>query len=374
MAADAAGVSCAACHQARARSTIGQADYEIETPRLQSLSGSRNPLARAAYALWVRTHPEAHRRAYRPVAQGSALCVTCHKAHVDRPVGERWLKVMDDASSWQVGSDVARSGLRLPVRAGDCLACHMPPGTEGRSHRFAAANTALPALRGDRKQLAAVTRFLQAGNVTVDIFALVIGEPAREVLAPLDRLQAAVRRGGSARVDVLVRAPGVGHLFPGGKSDLAECWLELRAVDESGRTVFWSGRADEGSPVDPGAHFFRTVWTDAGAHAVERNETWKAQAVVYRRLIEPQGASLVRFRLTVPSDAGDRLHLTARLRYRAVPWDFTRRVFERLKTPPPRLPIVTLAESAVDLAVVSAGAPPPGSPSPQGPPERDFDR
>jgi tetratricopeptide (TPR) repeat protein len=376
----AAGVPCAACHLARARSTMGQADFEVELPRLQRMAGSRNPLVRTAYGLRVRRDLEAHRRAYRPDPE---ICSTCHKSHLDRPVnGDHWFRVMDDHSSWQVGSDAARTGVRLPVSAGDCMGCHMPPGAAGRSHRFAAANTALPALRNDRDQLAAVTRFLQAGGVTVDLFAMTRGVaagaapssvPAEEIFGPLDRLPATVRRGESTRVDALVRTPGVGHLFPGGKSDIAECWLELRAVDDRGRTLFWSGRADEGSPVDPGAHFFRTLWTDGDARPVERHEAWKARAVVYRRLIEPQGASVVRFRLEVPADAGERIRLTARLRYRTFPWDFTRWVFERLRVSPPRPPIVTLAEDQVDLAVVPAEAPLPDLRTPE-PREGDFER
>jgi tetratricopeptide (TPR) repeat protein len=381
----AAGVPCAACHLTRVRSTMGQADFEVEVPRLQRLAASRNPLARLAYGLAVRLNPEAHRRAYRPDPE---VCSACHKAHLDRPVnGDRWFRVMDDRSSWQVGSDAAQSGERPLAAAGDCLGCHMPPGAAGRSHRFAAANTALPALRGDRAQLAAVTAFLQAGGVTVDLFAMtpgipaasISGErpptgPAEEVFGPLDRLPATVRRGESTRIDVLVRTPGVGHLFPGGKSDVAECWLELRAVDDRGRTLFWSGRAGEDSPVDPGAHFFRTVWTGDDAVEVQRQEAWKARAVVYRRLIEPRGASVVRFRLDVPREAGDRIRLTTRLRYRKFPWDFTRRVFERLRAAPPRPPIITLAEDSVDLAVVPEGAPLPDLRTPQASLEADFDR
>ena len=44
-----------------------------------------------------------------------------------------------------------------------------------RSHRFAAANTAVPFVNGDRAQLDEVQKFLRDGQITVDVFALVRG-------------------------------------------------------------------------------------------------------------------------------------------------------------------------------------------------------
>ncbi len=108
-----------------------------------------------------------------------------------------------------------------------------------RSHRFAAANTALPFVNGDAAQLKAVQDFLRDGQITVDIFGLVrspaarrprrrddrrprpsrvprarsrVGEesmnfgaaqnflaPAADVIAPLGKVDAVVRRGDSVR-------------------------------------------------------------------------------------------------------------------------------------------------------------------------------
>jgi enediyne biosynthesis protein E4 len=198
------------------------------------------------------------------------------------------------------------------------------------------------------------------------------GGALEEIYAPLDRVPATVRRGESTGVYVIVRSRGVGHLFPGGKSDLGDCWLELKAVDERGRTVFWSGRGEEDGPVDPGAHFFRTVFADGEGGRVERHEVWAARAVAYRRQVDPDGAQAARFDLRVPATAaevGDTLTLTARLRYRKFSFELTRWAFAEVGSSAPRLPILTLAESAVSLRVVAPGAalpamesPPPASP------------
>src|SRR6266403_1798847 len=59
----------------------------------------------------------------------------------------------------------------------------------------------------------------------------------RPVTAPIDRTDAAVRRGDDTRVDVVVRTRKVGHFFPGGTVDAFDVWLELQATDEKGQTI-----------------------------------------------------------------------------------------------------------------------------------------
>ena len=149
------------------------------------------------------------------------------------------------------------------------------PGNDSgmiRSHRFPGANTALPTANRDDVQLQTVIDFLKAGQVTVDLFALVrggelpegvevpaagerriastfavgeeselsvpprMGVPAVEeiVTAPLNRDGVALVRGESVRVDAVVRTRNVGHFFPGGTVDAFDVWLELQAVDDAG--------------------------------------------------------------------------------------------------------------------------------------------
>ncbi len=149
------------------------------------------------------------------------------------------------------------------------------------SHRFPGANTALPTVNEDAAQLKATEDFLASGALTVDIFALspasaplkaaslkagsvgehelsttfAVGEEAETkinpdaisnaeaapVTAPLNRVQPAVRRGDTVRVDVVVRTKRIGHFFPGGTVDAYDTWLELKGVDDKGQTIFWSG-------------------------------------------------------------------------------------------------------------------------------------
>ena len=145
---------------------------------------------------------------------------------------------------------------------------------------FPAANTALPFANQDQHQMDLEQNFLKSGVVSIDIFAMstaapkesagatphpelqttfAVGEEAEmpttgeaigsaaPVTAPLNEVNAAVRRGDSVRVDVVVRTRKVGHFFPGGTVDAFDTWVELKGVDDKGRTIFWSGGvADDG--------------------------------------------------------------------------------------------------------------------------------
>src|SRR6185295_16746165 len=58
-----------------------------------------------------------------------------------------------------------------------------------------------------------------------------------EVVAPLDKVDAAVHPGDSLRVEVVVRTRKVGHFFPGGTVDAFDVWVELQATDDNGRVI-----------------------------------------------------------------------------------------------------------------------------------------
>ncbi len=383
-----AGLTCTACHMISAvRSSMGQGDYEITVPPLHDLAASDNRWLNLVHDLLVRLDPEPHRRTFiRPFFRGPdspAFCSTCHKVHLDEPVNNyRWIRGFNEYDNWQA-SGVSGQGARsfyYPPEPMNCIDCHMPlvPSDDAankkgliRSHRFPGANTALPTANRDVEQLRTVTEFLQANQVTVDVFGMTAAEPAPEggltpqlegpelatsfavgeeqgmavgrgiaaagpaetLFAPLDRIPATVRRGESTRIDVVVRTRGVGHFFPGGTVDAFDCWLELKAEDENGRVVFWSGMADEASPVEPGAHFYRALMIDAHGNPINKRNAWANRATVYVRLIPPGAADTVHFRLAVPADAGDELTLTARLNYRKFSWFNTRWAFAGVPDP-----------------------------------------
>ncbi len=107
----------------------------------------------------------------------------------------------------------------------------------------------------------------------------------------------------------MVRTRKVGHFFPGGTVDAFDTWVELKAVDDQGQTIFWNGAvADDGKgPVDPGAHFYRSLQVDEHGNPINKRNAWATRAVVYVHLIPPGAADTIHYRLKIPPNAGHKI-------------------------------------------------------------------
>ncbi|MGH9765011.1 MAG: multiheme c-type cytochrome, partial [Blastocatellia bacterium] len=344
-----AGLACTSCHSMiHVGSTMGQGNFEIEYPPLHDLATSKNPVIRFLHDFLLRSDPEPHRETFIKNfhrAQTPEFCSACHKVHLDVPVNSyRWFRGFDEYDNWQ-GSGVSGQGARsfyYPPKPSTCADCHMPlvasndpAARDGKihSHRFPGANTALPYENQDPVQLKTVQDFLKDGQVSIDVFGLSrtaepkdetgkgpaasqeprlsstfgVGEESSsfdrgqgqspgaepaEVIAPLDKVNATVRRGESVRVEVVVRTRKVGHFFPGGTVDAFDVWVELEAVDSNGQPIFHSGSVEDGGkgPVDPGAHFYRSLQIDDHGNVINKRNAWSARSVAYVRLIPPGAA------------------------------------------------------------------------------------
>jgi tetratricopeptide (TPR) repeat protein len=314
------------------------------------------------------------------------------------------------------------------------------------SHSFAAANTALPFANDDQVHLAETETFLADHEVSVDIFAIspearakssgssaqatpgagaaavtttnpprpslqttfAVGEEAESsvpvnespesatpvalLTAPLNRTTASVRPDSTYRVNVVVRTRKLGHFFPGGTVDAFDCWVALTATDDKGQTIFSSGEVEDGGkgPVDPGAHFYRSLQIDAHGNPINKRNAWATRAVVYVHLIPPGAADTIHYRLQIPANAAGHIHLDAKVNYRKFAWFGTQFAFAGVRTPGqpadtvapnyddshyeftgdsthlpggakgiPNLPVVVMAENKVDLQVLPATAPEP---------------
>src|ERR1700693_2185635 len=433
-----AGLGCMMCHSiAEVKSTMGQGDFYLEYPKLHELAAAQNPVARALHDFLIRLNPEPHRRVFlKPFmkTQTAEFCSSCHKVHLDVPVNHyRWIRGFNEYDNWQAsgGSGQGARSFYYPPKPQQCADCHMPAESSTdagningvvHSPRFPGANTALPTANEDAAQLRLTEGFLKSGALTVDIFAVspaqvplktgatsqselattfAVGEEAEPkstpgtageaapVTAPLNRVQPALRRGDTVRVDVVVRTKKVGHFFPGGTVDAYDTWLELKGTDDRGQTVFWSGMAEDGGkgPVEKGAHFYRSLQIDEHANPINKRNAWATRSVVYVRLIPPGAADTVHYRMSIPENAGNKVTLHARLCYRKFSWFGTQQAFagqpdlSRLNAVAPDyddrptiftaslngvsakeekipdLPIVTVAENEVTLPVAAHNAP-----------------
>lgn len=427
-----AGLGCMMCHSiATVKSTMGQGDFVLEYPELHQLAASKNPLVRAFHDYVIQLNPEPHRRVFlKPFmrTQTAEFCSSCHKVHLDFPVNHyRWIRGFNEYDNWQA-SAVSGQGARsfyYPPQPQQCADCHMPATQSNdmgnihgvvHSHAFPGANTALPTANQDKQQFDLTVQFLKRA-VTVDIFALsparklasgqapqsdlattfAVGEEAEmstpagaeveaaPVTAPLNRVLPSLQRGGDVTVDVVVRTRGVGHFFPGGTVDAYDTWLELKATDDRGRVIFWSGAVenDGRGPVEPGAHMYRSLLIDEHGNPIDKRNAWSSRATVYVHLIPPGAADTVHYRVQVPNDAGSKIRLHARLLYRKFSWINTQFAYAGVSqagenTPDfddrpmtfngdvsavsgklkyiPDLPIVSLAEDDVELPVADRNA------------------
>src|SRR5262245_57880627 len=186
-----AGLGCTSCHAiTRVGSTMGQGDFVVEYPPLHDLAVSDQPVLRFVHDRLTYIDPQPHRETFlKPFhrEQTAEFCSSCHKVHLDQPVNNyRWFRGFNDYDNWQA-SGISGEGARsfyYPPKSQKCADCHMatvksddPAAKNGvvKSHRFAAANTAVPFVNGDRAQLEAVQNFLRDGQISVDVFGLVRG-------------------------------------------------------------------------------------------------------------------------------------------------------------------------------------------------------
>jgi tetratricopeptide (TPR) repeat protein len=441
-----AGLACTSCHSiVHVKSTMGQGDFEIEYPPLHDLAVSDNPALAWTHDYLLKLAPRPHRETFLKNfhrQQIPEFCSSCHKVHLDVPVNSyRWFRGFNEYDNWQA-SGVSGEGARsfyYPKSPQKCADCHMPlvasadpGGRDGQvhSHRFPAANTALPFVNQDHEQLRITQDFLRDGQISVDVFGLVRGEGTAlvegraaagseprlastfaqgeesgsfgaaqtflskpvQVVAPLDKVAPGVRRGESVRVDVVVRTRKVGHFFPGGTVDAFDVWVELEAVDARGRTIFHSGSVgDDGKgPVEPGAHFYRSLLLDEHGNPINKRNAWMARSLAYVRLIPPGAADTVHYRLRIPDDCGDTVTLRAKVNYRKFSWWNTHWAFAGVRDPEekdysvaagyddgswifagdtsrvsgkikavPEIPITVMAEAVASLRVLAKGAAPP---------------
>ncbi len=408
-----AGLACTSCHSiSHVDSTMGNGGFTIEYPPLHELATSKNRPVRWLAEFLTYLDPEPHRKTFmKPFMRENAaeFCSTCHKVHLDVPVNNyRWFRGFNDYDSWQA-SGVSGQGARsfyYPEKSSTCVDCHMPlmnskePGNhQGKthSHSFAAANTAVPFVNDDRKQMELTEKFLKSGFITVDIFGM---SPARQVAgdaplvrrtnespqalssfasgeesdqapqafirevgqvaAPVDKAAVTLTPGSTATFDVVVRTRKIGHFFPGGTVDAFDIWLEFQVKDADDRVVFWSGRVEDGGkgPVEKGAHFYRSYQLDGAGNPINKRNAWQSRSVLYVRLIPPGAADVAHYRVTIPKDVKGPLKLSAKLNYRKFSYYYTQFAYAGEPRPGQAPSLISTNYNSLEYSFDSANIPP----------------
>ena len=335
------GITCLSCHAVEGlRDVRGNGRYAIAAPDEYPFARAEEGLGRWVHNVLVRAKPEPHRRAMlKPVHETSEFCGTCHKVGIPPEVNDyRWKRGQNEYDAWHnsgVSGEMVRS-FYLPEAPSDCVSCHMPlepsndMGNDGgfvRSHRFAAANTAVPFVNGHAEQLAEARENLSKNIAVVDIFQVRVNGRAYGPNRPLPVL----RPGDRVRADVVIRNRGVGHALPGGTNDSNELWVEFLAQDPSGETVLASGLLDAAGRVDSTAHFLGSVLVDRQSRLIDRRNVQDWVADVYVNVIGPGTARNVHYEFIVPP--GEPIaSLRATLRHRKFKWYFNEWTFRGVRS------------------------------------------
>lgn len=373
-----AGLTCLSCHAIdKIHNLTGNGNYNIadeqEDPYLFATSEDGR-LGAYLHDAAIKAKPDVHKRQMqKPFFSDSKYCMTCHKVSLAEPVNNyRWLRGQNEYDNWH-NSGIAHNASRtfyLPPSKTNCQDCHMPPepallgdlaAKNGmvKSHRFLAANTALPFLRNDTATINKIEDFLQNGKLRVDIFA-VTTESHPEPIMAINRGQLTVKAGEKITADVVVRNSGVGHTFPGGTNDSNEGWLEFTVKNEKGSILTISGYINKNGHLDSMAHAFKSVMVDKNSNPIHKRNAQDIHVEIYSNVIEPGTSDIAHYSFRIPKELeGSKLTMEARLlwrkfdqKYLEFAYNANPEGFKQFKEIP-ELPVTEIAKDNVGFTVSS---------------------
>ena len=348
------GVSCIVCHSIESVSGRGIGGYTMGQPALMVKEDGTH-IVEATNQEVLNDIP-AHRRAVmRDLLKKPEFCGACHKSQVPQELNDyKFLRAFAVADELQMSSFSKESPHPFYVRdKTTCNGCHMvkeptkyydvsaKDGTIA-SHRWASANTAIPAAYGYTDQLAAVEKFLQDDKLGIDIFALrrqSSDKQPEEFIAPINRSKFTVTAGDTMTADVVVTNKNIGHSFPPELRDFYEAYIEFTVTDAANKTLYKSGFIKPDGYLDEYAHNYKTYLVKEDGTPNELHHIWQTR-VIPQNLAIPSGRSdVARYRFTIPKDLTGQVKLTAKLNYRR----FTKIFSDYALGKPTDLPIVKMA-------------------------------
>ncbi len=363
------GVSCIVCHSIESVNGRGVGGYVMGEPALlETPDGTKTSNVTDQQIL---DNVPDHRRAMgKDIIKKPEFCGACHKSQVPHELNDyKFIRAFAVADELQMSSFSKESPHPFYVRNKEtCNTCHMKQEpakyfdasakTKGTiaSHRWAAANTAIPSFYGYKEQLEEVEKNLKDDKLGVDIFALhrqKAGAKKEELFAPVNREGFLVNETDIITADVVVTNKNIGHSFPPELRDFYEAYVEFTVTDASGKALFKSGFINKDGEVDDKAHCYKTYLVKADGSFNDLHEIWKTRVVAQNLAIQSGRSDLARYRFAIPSSVGGRIKLTAKLQYRR----FTRVFSDYALKKSVDLPIVTMATSERVVVVGSKNEP-----------------
>lgn len=364
------GSSCILCHgMTRIRHLKGSGSYVFNPPRRYLFEHSDRDWAGALSRLLIRTAPDLHKSEYSRNFYGTPeYCAACHKQYIQHPNQWGWVKLQDQYGEWLASPFSGRNDKGFHKETVKmCRDCHMPlvpsrdpaAGKDGmvRSHRFIAANTAVPWLDGDEEQYRLTKEWLKGRKLLVDIFIPRDKEGTRgqafvdNGIYGLSEPGLYVSQGQEVRLNVAVTNARVGHDFPNGPLDIYESWLELKVVDGQNNVMYHSGGLDEDGYVRPEkTRFFFTLGLNRKGDLIDKHNLWHMIGHAYKKAIPSGQTDVSTHTFRVPYWAKGDMTVMARVRYRRFNQWYTDWVFEDREV---RLPVVDMGRDTLSVPIRS---------------------
>ena len=371
------GVSCIVCHSIETVNGRGVGGYTMGQPALlQKEDGTK--IIEATNQEILDDVPSHRRAMIRDLIKKPEFCAACHKSQVPKELNDyKFLRAFAVGDELQTSSFSKESPHPYYVRdKATCNTCHMQNEAAPNfdvsakngavaSHRWAAANTAIPAVYGYKNQLAAVEKYLEDDKLGVDIFAIEkqsSEQSATELIAPVNRSKFQINAGDTLTADVVVTNKNIGHSFPPELRDFYEAYVEFTVTDANNKTLYKSGYVKPDGYLDEYAHNYKTYLVKEDGTPNELHHIWLTR-VIPQNLAIPSGRSdVARYRFVVPQEINGQIKLTAKLNYRR----FTRIFSDYSLGKPTDLPIVTIASTG---KILNIGDNAPEEPNPKAMPD-----
>ncbi len=264
---------------------------------------------------YLKANPGRHKAdMLKPFYRKSEYCATCHKVALERPVNDyRWLRGQNEYDNWH-NSGVAHNAARtfyLPPKTRQCQDCHMPlvevkkgdlAAKDGkiRSHRFLAANTALPWLRGDKTMVTETEKSMR--TKALRLFIAGVAGAEGEAIPLTDGAEHEIPVRDYIELHTVVRNLGVGHTFPGGTNDSNEAWIEVTATGAGG--TYAAGKLDGKGHVSENTRIFNAVQVDKNGKRIDKRNAHEMVAPIYVAVIPPSTSDLSRYAIPL-GELGD---------------------------------------------------------------------
>lgn len=362
------GITCMTCHAIeRTQAVRGLGSYVMGMPTAL-LDEHGNPIPGEPAQAEILAHLDRHKQAVTHVAlRNPELCGSCHKANLPESLNSyKWLRAFTTYDEWQQSGWSGQTPISFFSKpANTCQSCHMPSATGVEpaaqngvyhSHRWAAANTLIPAQYGYPDQAKAVEAFLRNGALRVDVFAL--SQEAQAAPGKHPQLGAVthlargsvvtLHAGKPVTVSIVVQNTGIGHSFVPEQRDFYESWLAVDVRDQNGKLIYESGGTGADHRLVPGTHTFNNQIIAGNGERLEHHEVWRATARAYDSTVSAGRADVERYCFTVPQGT-ESLTIHAAVKYRRFRREFTDWVFNDSSSAPERGPTVTVAEDTVTL-------------------------